>query len=106
MQTDPVTDAELLNRVVGGDVEAFATLFRRRQGEVYRFALHMTASPAAADDVTQETFLAVMRDAARYEPQRASVAAWLCGIARNQVRRRLERDRLLEPLDDEDSSVD
>ena len=41
-------------------------------------------------------------------PRRASVAAWLCGIARNHVRRRAERDRRLQPLDDggEDEGVD
>jgi DNA-directed RNA polymerase specialized sigma24 family protein len=37
--------------------------FRRRQGQVYRFAMHMTASPSIAEDVTQEVFLAVMSDA-------------------------------------------
>jgi RNA polymerase sigma-70 factor (ECF subfamily) len=71
----------------------------------------MTASPSIAEDVTQEVFLAVMSDAARYESGRASVAAWLCGIARNHVRRRAERDRRLQPLDDgrggnEDEDVD
>jgi RNA polymerase sigma-70 factor (ECF subfamily) len=44
-----------------------------------------------------------MRDVGRYEAGRATVIAWLCGIARNHVRRRLERDRLLQPLDDDES---
>jgi RNA polymerase sigma-70 factor (ECF subfamily) len=99
-------DEQLLTLVARGDAEAFAVLFRRRQGDVYRFALHMTASPSMADDVTQETFLSVMRDAGRFEAARATVAAWLCGIARNHVRRRLERDRRLQPFaefGDEDS---
>jgi RNA polymerase sigma-70 factor, ECF subfamily len=109
MVPDSVPDDQLLRRVASGDSEAFAALFRRRQGDVYRFALHMTASPAVADDVTQETFLAVMRDAGRYHPERATVAAWLCGIARNHVRRRLERDWRLQSLDgpgDDDAAVD
>jgi RNA polymerase sigma-70 factor, ECF subfamily len=99
MHSDAPPDDQLLGRVATGDAEAFTALFRRRQGDVYRFALHMTASPAIADDVTQETFLAVMRDAQRFEPGRATVVAWLCGIARNHVRRRLERDRALQSLD-------
>ncbi len=98
MRADELRDEDLMCRVVAGDAEAFASLFRRRQGQVYRFALHMTASPSIAEDVTQEVFLAVMSDASRYDPARASVAAWLCGIARNHVRRRAERDRLLQPL--------
>ncbi len=56
-----------MRRVAAGDAEAFAQLFRRCQGQVYRFALHMTASPAVAEDVTQDVFLAVMSDAGRYD---------------------------------------
>jgi RNA polymerase sigma-70 factor, ECF subfamily len=108
MSSDQLQYSELIGRVAAGDAEAFALLFRRCRGQVYRFALHMTASPSIAEDVTQEVFLAVMSDAGRYDAARASVAAWLCGIARNQVRRRAERDRLLQPLGDgdEDESVE
>ena len=88
--------------IAGGSAEAFATLFRRRQGEVYRFAVHMTGSQAMADDVTQDVFLVVMRDAARYEPGRSTVAAWLCGIARNCARQRLQREHRLDQLQVED----
>jgi RNA polymerase sigma-70 factor, ECF subfamily len=93
-------DEDLVAAIAEGDRVAFAVLFRRTQGAVYRFALHMTGSSATADDVTQEVFLAVMRDAARYERGRASVAAWLCGIARNYARRKRAIDGLLTPLDD------
>jgi RNA polymerase sigma-70 factor (ECF subfamily) len=102
MPSDELQDGELMRRVAAGDAEAFAQLFRRCQGQVYRFALHMTASPAVAEDVTQDVFLAVMSDAGRYNATRASVAAWLCGIARNHVRRRVERDRPFQPLGDGD----
>jgi RNA polymerase sigma-70 factor (ECF subfamily) len=97
-------DAELVAAVADGDAAAFAALFRRRQGNVYRFALHMTGSPAAADDVTQEVFLAVIRDASRYEHGRATVAAWLCGIARNHARRGRARDSTLTPLSETDAA--
>jgi RNA polymerase sigma-70 factor (ECF subfamily) len=96
-------DDVLMARIAAGDAQALTELFRRRQGEVYRFALHMTASPPVAEDVTQDVFMTVMKDAARYDAARAPVAAWLCGIARNCVRRRLERDRALLPLLDDDS---
>jgi RNA polymerase sigma-70 factor (ECF subfamily) len=61
----------------------------------------MTGSPAAAEDVTQDVFLAVMDDAARFDPGRAAATAWLCGIARNHARRRLDRDRRLVPMPDQ-----
>lgn len=86
-------DEALMSRIAQGDAGAFAELFRRRRGDVYRFALHMTAAPATAEDVTQDVFLAVMRDAGRFDAQRGTVSAWLCGMARNLVRRRLASDR-------------
>jgi RNA polymerase sigma-70 factor (ECF subfamily) len=88
-----LTDETLLARIASGDVEALGLLFRRRQQNVYRFALHLTGSPSMADDVTQDVFVAVISDAGRYEVGRAAVVAWLCGIARNFVRRRLSVDR-------------
>jgi RNA polymerase sigma-70 factor (ECF subfamily) len=103
MATDDAQDGELMSRVAAGDADAFAQLFRRRQGVVYRFVLHMTASPSIAEDVTQDVFVTVMSEAARYDSARAPVSAWLCGIARNHVRRRAERDRLLQPLIDDES---
>jgi RNA polymerase sigma-70 factor (ECF subfamily) len=90
---DGASDDELVARVAGGDALAFTALFRRRQADVYRVALLMTGSATAAEDVTQDVFLAVIHDAGRFESGRATVAAWLCGIARNHARRKLDRDR-------------
>jgi RNA polymerase sigma-70 factor (ECF subfamily) len=94
------SDDSLMAGVRSGRSDAFTLLFRRRRGDVYRFALHMSGSPAVADDVTQDVFLIVIGEAGRYEPGRSTVAAWLCGIARNCVRQRLarERDRRLQDL--------
>lgn len=97
--TDRVPDDELLRQATAGDARAFAGLFRRRHADVFRFALHLTGSVAIAEDVVQDVFMVVVRDGARYDAGRATVAAWLCGIARNLVRQRLERDRRLTPVD-------
>jgi RNA polymerase sigma-70 factor (ECF subfamily) len=105
MGADHIPDDQLLKRIARGDPEAFTLLFRRRRGEVYRFALHMTGRPAVADDVTQDTFLAVMRDAARYDATRATVVAWLCGIARHHVLRRFERERPMQSIESDDDPV-
>src|SRR5262245_14896348 len=101
MSTPPTDDDALLARIASGDAAAFTTLFRRRQGEVFRFALHMIGSPAAAEDVAQDVFLTLMRDAGRYEAGRSSAIAWLCGIARNHALRRLERERSIVPLEED-----
>ena len=104
MSDEPLPDAtddQLVARIGARDRTALSLLFRRRQADVYRVAMLMTGSPAAAEDVTQDVFLAVMHDASRFESGRASVTAWLCGIARNHARRRLERDRRMLPLPDQ-----
>jgi RNA polymerase sigma-70 factor, ECF subfamily len=98
---DNVPDETLLQLVAAGDRNAMSLLFRRRQQNVYRFALHLTGSPTTADDVTQDVFMAVIRDAARFDAGRSTVPAWLCGIARNFVRRRIQSERDMDSIDDE-----
>ena len=95
---EATSDDILIAGIAAGRPEALTALFRRRQADVYRFALHMSGTPALADDVTQDVFLIVMREAPRYQAGRSSVTAWLCGIARNCVRQRLDRDARLESL--------
>jgi len=100
--TLPITtsDLDLLRLMTAGDEDAFTMLYRRRQGGVYRFALQMSGSPAIAEDVTQEVFIVLMRNAEHYDPNRGSLAAYLYGIARNYVLRKLEQDRLFVQLAD------
>jgi len=85
------TDQTLLERALEGAEDAFTALYRRRQGAIYRFALHMTGSTAIAEDVTQEAFLALILHGSRYDEARGTVAAFLYGIARKLVLRRLDR---------------
>jgi RNA polymerase sigma-70 factor, ECF subfamily len=92
------SDHDLLQRMEEGDEGAFLELYRRRQAAIYRFALHMSGSQQVAEDVTQDVFLALMREPGRFEPQRGSLAAYLYGIARNCVREHLEQRSLHVPL--------
>ena len=94
-------DQDLLRRARDGDEESFTALYRRRQACVYRFALQMSGRPSVAEEVTQEVFLTVIRDAGRFDPKRGTLVAYLYGIARNHVLRSLERDRLYVPMQDE-----
>lgn len=91
-------DADLLRRAAAGDEEAFSTFFRRRQQSVYRFALHMSGSPATAEEVTQEVFMTLIREPATYDPERGSVAAFLYGVARNHVLRIQKKERRFAEL--------
>jgi RNA polymerase sigma-70 factor, ECF subfamily len=82
-----------------GDESAWAVLYSRLAGAIYRFALRMSGSPAVAEDVTQETFMVLIEQPRRFDPRRGSLLSFLYGVARNQVLRRSERERPFVPLD-------
>jgi RNA polymerase sigma-70 factor, ECF subfamily len=86
-------DEDLLREMLAGSEDALIHLYRRRQGSVFRFALQMTGSESLAEDVTQEAFMTLMRAGKNYSSDKGSVAAFLYGIARNHVYRRLGSDR-------------
>ena len=88
-----ISDEELLRLTRSGDETAFVALYRRRQGGIYRFALRMSGSESVAEDVTQEVFLHLVRDNGKFDATRGTFQSYLFGIARNQVLRRIERER-------------
>jgi RNA polymerase sigma-70 factor (ECF subfamily) len=94
-----LTDSDLMRRTAAGDRDAFTALYQRHHAMVYRFARLMTGSNSAAEDIVQEVFLVVMRDAARYDPARAALSSYLYGVARHHTRRRLARDRQFVAFD-------
>jgi RNA polymerase sigma-70 factor, ECF subfamily len=106
--TEPkfLSDAELLQLMITGNDQAFTLLYRRHQGAVYRFALLMSGSTNLAEEVTQEVFLVLMREAERYDAKRGALSAYLCGVARNYVLRFLERERSYVPLLEESETAD
>jgi len=83
---------ELLERFAAGDVEAFETLFRQYQGEVYGWIVRIVRNPAAAEDLTVETFWRVYRAHARFRPD-GSFGAWARRIATNAAYDHLRRSR-------------
>jgi RNA polymerase sigma-70 factor (ECF subfamily) len=87
-----LTDEDLLQLMIAGSEDAFTTLYRRRQSNIYRFALQMTGCRAKAEDVTQETFMVLIQEAQRFDPGRGSLSSYLYGIARNCVWRVQDRD--------------
>jgi len=100
MKSD-LNDSELLRSMLAGDEEALSVLYHRRQGAVYRFALQMSGSKTVAEDVTQEVFLFLMRDGHVFDPAKGSVSAFLLGVARNYVLRRMRVEQQLAPLGDD-----
>ena len=91
-------DVELLRRLSAGDEDAFLEFYRRHQGGLYRFAVHMSGNPQSAADVVQETFLTLIRYARNYDQKRGAPAAFLFGIARNHLRKLQEKEGRYAPL--------
>lgn len=100
-------DDVLLRRAAKGDEDAFTLLYRRHQGPLYRYALRMTASAWAAEEVVQEVFMTVIRDPKKFDAERGAVGAFLFGIARNRVMKQRERAPKELPLEEpgEDGTV-
>jgi RNA polymerase sigma-70 factor (ECF subfamily) len=84
---DPQAENALLARMKQGDEAAFVALYRRHRDAVYRFALLYSGSAAVAADVTQDAFMHFISHPNGYDPTRGAIGAWLCGVARNMVRR-------------------
>lgn len=85
-----------------GDQAAFAKLVRLHSARVHALALRMTASPADAEEIAQETFWRVWSSAARWQPGGARFTTWLHRIAMNLCidRQRRARLRRFVQLDD------
>src|SRR5215510_6754931 len=103
---DTCSDETLLQMAMAGDEEAFTRLYRRLRGVVYRFARRMSGSSSVAEDVTQEVFLILLRRAVLYDPRRGSLSTYLMRITRNEILRRLDRDRAYVALTEEDAAPD
>lgn len=87
------SEAALLARAAAGDACALDQLYRRESGPVYRYALGVCGNEAWAADALQDAFLALLRDPGGFNPDRGSLGAYLCGVARHFVLARL-RDKL------------
>jgi RNA polymerase sigma-70 factor (ECF subfamily) len=87
MGTERADDAELLRAHGAGDPQAFARLYDRYDRPCYRFIRRMLGpgQDDAAEDLHQETWIAISRNAAAFDPARASFPAWLFTIARRKV---------------------
>jgi RNA polymerase sigma-70 factor (ECF subfamily) len=84
-------DEALLRRSAKGDEEAFTALYRRHAAVLYRFALRMTGSTWGAEEIVQDVFMTLVREPAKYDPQRGTLPGFLFGIARNKVMKHNER---------------
>jgi RNA polymerase sigma-70 factor (ECF subfamily) len=104
---EPVEDEALIARIAGGDKEALQVFYRRHRLVVYRFVLRIVRNEAAAEDLANDVFIDVFRQAGRFEG-RSKATTWLLGMARFKAlsERRKRRDTVdsddaLEEVEDE-----
>jgi RNA polymerase sigma-70 factor (ECF subfamily) len=95
----PRTMADLLQRVAAnGDVEAFKALFEAYAPRVKAYMLRQGADAATAEELAQETLLAVWRKAGLYSDEKGSATTWIFTIARNLRIDRLRKEVAWQPL--------
>ncbi|WP_352807460.1 sigma-70 family RNA polymerase sigma factor [Mesorhizobium sp. M0909] len=96
------TDRALVERVAKGDRAAVRLLFMRHHARLYRFAARQTGSELMADDIANEVFLELWRQAPAFEG-RSEVSIWLLGIARFKALSLL-RKKKEDWIDDDDAA--
>src|SRR5262245_26378343 len=94
-----LSDRELVGRVAKGDRAAVRLLFMRHHARVYRFVARQTGSEMMADDIANEVFLELWRQASAVEG-RSEVSTWLLGIARFKALSMLRKKKEVE-IDEE-----
>jgi RNA polymerase sigma-70 factor (ECF subfamily) len=82
-------EAALVRAVAGGSEEALAALYDRHVDGIHAVALRLSGDRGIAEEVVQETFLALWNRAELFDPALASLATWLRSIARNRTVDRL-----------------
>src|SRR5579872_2552929 len=90
-------EAELIAGVRGGDESAMTAIYDRYSGIVYGVALRVLGNAAGAEDVLQEVFLQLWRNARSFDEERGRLGAWLAVIARNRA---IDHLRKRPPADD------
>ena len=79
------TDEELIAAYLDGEEEAFGTVTARHLKGVYTFAMRLVGDSAAAEDITQETFLKAWKSLQKYDAKTSKFKTWVLRIARNNA---------------------
>jgi RNA polymerase sigma-70 factor (ECF subfamily) len=85
----PIDEARLVREVAAGSQVALEVLYDRHADAIYAAATRLTSDRQIAEEVVQETFLALWNRAELYDPRSGSLAAWLHAIGRNRAVDRL-----------------
>jgi len=104
--TDTTTDERLLEKAAHGETAAFQVLYERYRDPIFRFAYRLLGSVEAAEDVTHDCFLSLIKEPGRFDSSRASLRTYIYAAARNLAAKRYNsfaRETGIERLDEEPS---
>jgi RNA polymerase sigma-70 factor (ECF subfamily) len=87
------SEAELMRQVAAGEIGGLETLYDRYHSMAYALALRITTETGLAEDVVQDSFLGVWRNASRYAVDKGSVRGWLLAIVRHRAIDAMRRQR-------------
>ncbi|MFM8773177.1 MAG: RNA polymerase sigma factor [Actinomycetota bacterium] len=83
---DPAeADVATVRAMAAGDTDALSRFYERYGRMVHAVAFRITGDAQAAEECTQDAFLAVWRSASSFDPARSRAATWVCAIARNRA---------------------
>jgi RNA polymerase sigma-70 factor (ECF subfamily) len=82
-------EAKIVRRIVAGEPDALSDLYARYSGMLLALARRVLGNTSDAEEVLQECFLQVWKQAGRYDPARSSVSTWLVLITRSRAIDRL-----------------
>jgi RNA polymerase sigma factor (sigma-70 family) len=101
MLSEGQAEAELMRQVAAGEIGGLETIYDRYHAMAYALALRITSETGLAEDVVQDSFLGVWRNAARYAEAKGSVKGWLLAIVRHRAIDAIRRQRNGVALGDE-----
>jgi RNA polymerase sigma-70 factor (ECF subfamily) len=90
------TPEQLLSRIKVGDEEAFTLIYRRYVARIRNFAGHMGIPSSSTEDVAQNVFMALIKNASSFDVQRGSALSFIYGIARNQILRWMRENKRVD----------
>ena len=99
------SEAELMRQVAAGEIGGLETLYDRHHAMAYALALRITTEPGLAEDVVQDSFIGLWRNAGRYAEAKGSVRGWLLAIVRHRAIDTIRRQKKGVTLDDDTTDI-
>jgi len=98
-------EKDIVSRAIKGDAEAFAELYEKYFGKIYRFIYLRTGNQTEAEDIAQEVFAKALEAIGSYRWRDIPFASWLFRIAHNQVVDHFRKQGKVERVELEDNVV-